>query len=73
MRKISQYFFSSGAGMKVHGRCDQGGIELISNVWNEHRSKIDSATSSTHWMNVYMREKYYVEQTEELLRLHKWT
>ena len=59
--------------MKFHGRCNQEAIELISTVWNDHRNKIDSATSSTHWMNVYMQKKFFVEETQELLRLREWS
>ena len=74
MKRIVQYFCSSGrAGMKAHGRCDQEGIELISTVWSDQRHKIDSAISSTHWMNVYMQKKFFVEETQELKRLHEWT
>ena len=55
------YKFCGGkTGMKSHGRCDKEGQRLITNAWEEHREKIDGATSSTHWINLYMQKKFQV-------------
>ena len=45
---------------------------MIKSVWEQLRHNIDHATEATIWMNIIMNDKFLVEETPEVIKLHSW-
>ena len=45
---------------------------MIGSVWEQVRHNIDHATEATIWMNIFLNNKFHVEETPQVIRLHSW-
>ena len=70
VRNIGRYFCHNG--MAVRGRCSKDEASLITGVWEQVRRNIDHAKEGTIWVNMFLNDKFLVEETPEILRLHAW-
>ena len=73
MKNVCRNFSYGNSGMMRRGRCSQDESHMIRNVWEQVHHNIDHPVEATIRVDVFLNDKFRVEETPQAIRLHAWT